>query len=288
MRRVDVIAAVRDEEATLPRFVERVRALPLPDDVELGFVFVEDSSRDGTLPLLRALAAADPGIGFYSLEEGHGQGPAIVFGLARSRADAAILMDVDGSHPPEVIPRLIELHRQGAGVVQCVRRRLRARRLHRRIGTALFQRFASWWIRVDLAEQSIYYRLVSRSFADRLVDDPRTWRFLRFPLPREPGALATIEVDSVERETGQSKYGTLRLVRLALDAMLSLMPPDRVALALAGAALSIGLAIGSGLWPVALVVVAGTGLLARRYRALRRADGLDRIRVRESANVPAA
>jgi glycosyltransferase involved in cell wall biosynthesis len=286
MRRIDVIAAVRDEEATLPRFVARVRALALPDDVELGFVFVEDSSRDGTLEGLRALAAADPMLGFYSLEEGFGQGPAIVYGLARSRAEAAILMDVDGSHPPEAIPQMIEAHLGGAGVVQCVRRTLRARRLHRRIGTALFQRLASAWVRVDLAEQAVYYRLVSRRHADRLVADPRTWRFLRFPLPREPGELATVEVDSVERETDRSKYGPLRLIGLAVDAVLSLMPRDRVRLALGLAAAVTVLAIALGAWGLALVVVAGTLLLARRHRRLRRADLLERMRAREWANVP--
>ena len=118
-------------------------------------------------------------------------------------------MDADGSHPPEVIPQIIALHLEGAGVVQCVRRTLSERRAYRRLGTSLFQNLASWLAQVDLAEQSIYYRLISKEFAEQLTSDPRYWRFLRFPLPRGPGELARLEIDTTERMHDQSKYGPM-------------------------------------------------------------------------------
>ncbi len=94
MTRIDIVTAVRSEEASIPSFVERVRALPRPPDVEIGLLFVEDSSDDGTAPLLRKLAAEDPTIRYWCLERGFGHCPAIVFELAQSTADAIVMLDL--------------------------------------------------------------------------------------------------------------------------------------------------------------------------------------------------
>jgi glycosyltransferase involved in cell wall biosynthesis len=285
MHRIEIVAAIRNEEKSLPLFVERVRALPLPSDVELRLTFVEDSSTDGTMGVLRDLAISDVGIGYYSLEEGFGQGPAIIFGLSRSRSDAAILMDADGSHPPEEIPRMIELHLAGASVIQCVRRNLAGRPAYRRIGTSTFQILASWLAQFDLAEQSIYYRLVSKAIAEQLVAEPRYWRFLRFPLPREPGELVKLEIDTTERTHDESKYGPMRLAGVAVDAVLSLMSPGRLWTGLGIVALVAALLFEIGGWPISLLLALAGIWIVRQHRLMRSADLLSRMRVRESANV---
>ena len=284
---VEVIAAIRDEEESLVRFVQSVRALGLPEGVELCLTFVEDSSRDGSLEVLRDLSTRYPEVAYYSLERGFGQGPAIVFGMSRRRGDVTILMDADGSHPPEVIPRMIELHLEGAAVVQCIRRELLDRPVYREWGAAAFQTLAGWLVQVDLAEQSIYYRLVSAAYADQLVSEPRYWRFLRFPLPRASGELALLEIDTRERERGESKYGPMRLARLAIDAVLSLMSPFRARIGLLALGLLGLVSVVAGAWPVLLLLVPIAIWLVHRYRELRSGHLLKLMKVRESANVDA-
>lgn len=282
---IEIIAAVRNEERSLPVFIERVRALSLPDGVELRMTFIEDSSTDRTLEILRDVSVAGSDIGYYSLERGYGQGPAIIFGLSRCVSDAAILMDADGSHPPEEIPRMVALHLEGASVVQCVRRTLAERRAYRKLGTSLFQTVAGWLTQVDLAEQSIYYRLVSSDIAKQLVADPRYWRFLRFPLPREPGALAKLPIDTTERTQDESKYGLSRLARLAVDAVLSMMSPGRGWAGAAVVSLCAAGFLALGAWPISAALALALVTIARRYRQLRSTDLLAHMRVRESANV---
>lgn len=283
---IEIISAIRNEEKSLPLFVERIRALTLPEGVELRITFIEDSSTDGTRDILRDLSATHADIGFYSLEQAFGQGPAIIFGLSRSTSDAAILMDADGSHPPEVIPEMIALHLRGAGVVQCVRRTLTDRPVYRRLATTIFQTLASWIVRVDLAEQSVFYRLVSPRFAEDLVSDPRYWRFLRFPLPSTPGELARLEIDTAERTHDESKYGPFRLLGLAIDAILSLVSPVRMWAGVGIVALGAVALIRLGAWPVAIVLALAVVAAGRRYHQLRSLRLLDRMEVRESANVP--
>lgn len=288
MTRVDVIVAVRNEEQSIPVFLQRIAALDLPQGVDLKVTFVEDSSTDGTRPLLRSLARDDPTVSYYTVAPGLGQGPAVIFGLSRSTADAMIMMDVDGSHPVEVIPEMIRGFLEGAQVVQCVRKTLANRKAYRRVGAAGFQCAGRLLMGTHTAEQNIFYRLVSANVARRLLREPRYWRWLRFPLPeRPPGALRKIYVETEERCLGQSKYGFGRLVNLAVDAVLSVISRARFALLLVGSALCAVFLVRLGLWPVSLGIAAALVWVLARYMGLHRGDLLERMRVVESGNAPA-
>ena len=280
--RVDVIVAVRDEAAALPHFLGQIDALVLPADVDLRVLFVEDSSTDGTRALLRKLARPDSRIGYISLVKGFGQGLAVSFGLSRSRADAMIMMDGDGSHPVAAIPEMIAAFRAGAEVVQCVRRSLANREAHRRWATIAYQSVAGWLIGSDPAEQNIFYRLVSAEFARRLLTQPRHLSYLRFPLPRRPGALKTIPVDTPERQHGASKYPPLRLAQLASDAILSQIPTGRLVAFAALAGLAAVLALGAGIPALAGAIGGGLALAL-----LRSGGGWSRMQILESANLDA-
>jgi glycosyltransferase involved in cell wall biosynthesis len=289
MTRVDVIVAVRDEEQSIPVFLDRIAALQLPEDVDLRVIFVEDSSTDGTRPLLRRLAGENPHVGYYTVAPGLGQGAAVVFGLSHSTADAMIMLDVDGSHPVEAIPEMIRGFLDGAQVVQCVRRTLANRKLYRRIGAASYQRLAHLLTGVDPSEQNIFYRLVSADVTRWLLQQPRYWHYLRFPLPRRPeGALRKVYVDTYERTLGESKYGFGRLVNLAVDGVVSQMSGWRAALLLASLSLITIVLANSRLWPVAALLSVGIGWVIRRCIGLRRPDMLRRLHVLESGNATAS
>ncbi|NRA02980.1 MAG: glycosyltransferase [Myxococcales bacterium] len=280
MTRVDVLVAVRDEEANIPVFLEQIEALELPPEVALRVIFIEDSSTDRTLALLRGIAATNPAVGYCSLARSFGQGVALSYGLYRSRADASIMMDVDGSHPPGAIPEMIRRFLNGARVVQCMRRTLASRKRYRRLGAGLFHVLSRGIFGVDLRTQNIFYRLISAEVARQFLATPRYWRYLRFPLPKTPpNAVQLIQVDTVERTRGESKYGPLRLAGLALDGVLSMARPARlVLLGTLAAVLAVG-ALGLGLWPVALLVALGLAGLGGRYAAMGGTGLLARIEV---------
>jgi glycosyltransferase involved in cell wall biosynthesis len=288
MPSVDVIVAVRNEEQNLPIFVEKLFALAFPPDVDVKVVFIEDSSTDGTRPMLRRLASEDPRVGYYMLARGFGQGPAIVFGLSRSTADAMIMMDADGGHPLEVLPEMVRHYLDGARVVQCVRNTLVNRKAYRDIGAATFQLFARSVTGVNTHEQNIFFRLVSADVAREIIRQPRYWRWLRFPLPRRAGDLRKISVDSQERVLGESKYDFRRLVNLAIDGILSLIPPARFAVILVLVGIAASVLAWNGVWLLALLAVGGVAWVVNRYRQLQRGEVLQQMQVVECANVRGA
>lgn len=284
MIRIDVVVAVRNEEETLEPFLRKIAALSLPTGVELKVIFVEDSSTDRTRSLLHELARSNRSVTCYMLARGFGQSPAIAFGLSRSTADAVVMMDVDGSHPVDVIPDMVRAYLDGAEVVQCVRKSFANRKASRRIGAVLFHALVRFVTGISIEDQNMYFRLVSADVARHLWQTPRYSHYLRFPLPRHrPGAVRKLYVDTEERRLGQSQYNLWRLARLAADAILSLISPLRFVLITAVAAACAFALLASGWRLVGLLIVAAAAWAVNRYRSLLRPI-LPLMRIEQSGN----
>ena len=76
---------------------------------------------DRSLDLLRALAAAEPGVSRWRSRSRCGQQAALLAGLDHSDADAVVMLDSDLQHPPSVDPQPVARHEQGFDVVYTVR-----------------------------------------------------------------------------------------------------------------------------------------------------------------------
>jgi glycosyltransferase involved in cell wall biosynthesis len=284
VKRIDLVVAVRDEEEAIPLFVDEVRRLRLPVGSDLSMLFVEDSSRDGTRGVLRRLAGKHSGVAYYAVKNDFGQGPAIVFGVARSTGDAVITMDVDGTHPVSAIPVMVERFLQGHDIVQCVRKTPPEREAYRNLGATAFHFLARLVTGLDTREQNIYFRLMSANAASELLNHPRYWHFLRLPLPRTPGRFSFLEVDTVERSVGRSKYNPVRLAKVAVDAVLSLLPRTRM-IVWTGIALILAWflsLLGSPRLALGMILIQAT--LVLRYLSLEKPDLLNRMTILEYAD----
>jgi dolichol-phosphate mannosyltransferase len=282
MTRVDIIVPVRNEAENIPKFVVAVESLALPDDIALGILFIEDGSTDSTVAALRHLAKENSHVRYYSMANGFGEGPAVMFGLSRSHADAMIMMEVE-SHPPKLIPLMIRAFQDGAQVVQCVRDSYTGREPYRDIGSAVFAQSVRLLTGLTYSKQNVYYRLMSRAFARRVLASSRYWRLLRFPLPDEAsGALRIIHADMTERTAGTSQYTLRRLLGIAVDGILALISGTRmIGLSMVGAGIAGALVLVHLVIP-AVLVMGGVLLLWGRFVWLRRVSYLDKLVIAES------
>jgi glycosyltransferase involved in cell wall biosynthesis len=115
--RLSVVVPGLNEERSIPVLVERLR--PVLDGLDLDWevIFVDDGSTDGTMALLKELHARDLRFKAVSLSRNFGKEIAAAAGLTYAEGDAAVLMDADLQHPPEVIGDLVQHWRQGADMV---------------------------------------------------------------------------------------------------------------------------------------------------------------------------
>jgi len=107
---VSVILPTFNERAALTALHPRLVAALRPYEAEI--VVVDDRSPDGTGSFVQSLAPA----GLYRLVERPsraGLASAVVEGIRTARGEVIVVMDADGSHPPESLPDLIEPIRSG-------------------------------------------------------------------------------------------------------------------------------------------------------------------------------
>ncbi|MFH9299318.1 glycosyltransferase [Streptomyces sp. NPDC017520] len=191
---------------------------PLGDSFEI--CYVDDGSRDRTRLLLSALAARDPRVHYTAFSRNFGKEAAMLAGLRMSRGEAVVIMDADLQHPPELIPRLLELHRHGYD--QVIPRRDRAGEgMLRSTLSHTYYALVRRCMDVELIDGSGDFRLLSRRAVESVLSLPESNRFSK-------GIFSWIGFDTVtfryrnsERVAGRSKWGSRRLLNYGIDGLLS-------------------------------------------------------------------
>jgi dolichol-phosphate mannosyltransferase len=216
---VSLVIPVHDEAqglgANLPYLLERAAT----EGVVFEAVVVDDGSRDETAATLAALAAADPRIRPLYFTRNFGKEAAIAAGLDHARGAAAVVLDSDRQHPPELIPAMIECWRQGFPVVETVKRDRGDADRGGGVPAHLFYRLFSGASGIDLANQTDF-KLLDRSVIDALARLPERHRFFRGLVAWMGYPAARLPFDVPPRVGGTTRWPLARLVRYAVDAMM--------------------------------------------------------------------
>jgi dolichol-phosphate mannosyltransferase len=248
VHKLSVLCPAFEEEAVLPRFHAELGAVldRLGPGYESEIIYVDDGSRDGTLAVLRRLAAADPRVRYLSLSRNFGHQAAITAGLEHAAGDAVITLDSDLQHPPALIPTLLEKWHEGHDVVMTLREEDPDvgpfKRLTSRAFFGLMRRLSETEMRVAASD----YRLLSRRAVDALLRFPETHRFLRGMVHWLGYPTAAVRFQVASRGAGVSKFTFRRLAAFAADALLSFSKvPLRLSLFLGLVFIVLGFGCGS-------------------------------------------
>ena len=227
---IGIVVPCYNEAEVIRLFYEELTAiLSSITSIEYRIIFVDDGSVDETLEILNELARSDGAIEIRSLSRNFGHQVALSAGLDAAvgsnteceRFDAVIMMDADTQHPPELIPRFVEAWRSGADVVSAVRKATENASRWKSFSSQSF-----YWLINRLSETHIEpgaadFCLLSARACKALCSMPERHRFLRGMVSWIGFRREYIPFEAPPRPAGESKYTTLRMMRLALDATFS-------------------------------------------------------------------
>jgi polyisoprenyl-phosphate glycosyltransferase len=234
--RLSIAIPIHNEELVLPELL--FRTLTVLDGIPGGpheLLFVDDGSTDRTITILEEAAQRDPRILAISLSRNFGHQAALTAALDHVTGDATVLMDGDLQDSPEAIPRFLEKFSEGYDVVYA-KRTGRKESWPLRLAYYVFYRLLAQLSDLRLPLDAGDFALLSRRVVGHLQRFKEHHRYLRGLRTWVGLRQIGIVVERSERHSGSSKYGVLRLFKLASDGIFAFSIVPIRAAAILGAA----------------------------------------------------
>jgi glycosyltransferase involved in cell wall biosynthesis len=196
---VSIVIPVFNEAHVLGEVIEKVRALDL---AQAEIIVIDDGSTDGS-----AEVALHAGASVIRHPYNIGNGAAVKSGIRASRGELIVLMDGDGQHKPEDIPKLIAAAPDYHMVVGA-RAKGSKLRLHRYAANLVYNLLASYVTQFKVQDLTSGFRLLNRRDAVRFIDLlPNTFSYpttLTLAFLRSGLTLKYVPIQTLYR-SGQSK-----------------------------------------------------------------------------------
>ena len=226
MTLISILIPCLNEEENIRRCHARVAAvLDGLEDVEAEIIFTDNHSTDLTFAILREIAEEDPRVRVFRFSRNVGYQASVMFAYKAARGDCAIQLDSDLQDPPELIPTMLDLWRQGNQVVYGIRRSLPDGPV-----VAALRRGFYWFIdRVsadDLPRNAGEFRLTDRVILDQIRRSEDCSPYMRGMISAMGFRQVGFDYDRAARAAGQSKFPFRAMLGLAVDGLVnhSLLP----------------------------------------------------------------
>lgn len=244
MSTLSLIVPVYNEAAQIGHNLRRILTTAADSGCTLELLAIDDGSQDDSLVELYRAAATDPRIQVLAFTRNFGKEAAIQAGLAQAQGAAAIVIDADLQHPPELIPRMVELWQQGLPVVEAVKAHRGAESwLKRRLAVSFYSLFNSL-AGMDIRQHSDF-KLLDRVVINHYLALPERQRFFRGLIHWSGYASARLPFEVAEQPERSSRWGSVKLLRYALNNLISFSSlPLHLVTLLGTLSLLVGVVIG--------------------------------------------
>ena len=196
---ISIVIPVLNEAANLAPLLAKIQALKL---ARVEIIVVDDGSIDNS-----AEVALNAGASVIRHPYNIGNGAAVKSGIRAARGELIVLMDGDGQHQPEDIPKLLAAAPDYHMVVGA-RAKGSKLRLHRYAANLVYNLLASYVTKFKVQDLTSGFRLLNRRDAVRFIDLlPNTFSYpttLTLAFLRSGLTLKYVPIQTLYR-SGQSK-----------------------------------------------------------------------------------
>jgi glycosyltransferase involved in cell wall biosynthesis len=218
---LSLIIPVYNEELGIPMLLDALSSVLSRTGCGYEILFVNDGSTDRTLEVLAERAWRDPAIKVISFGRNFGHQTAITAGLDLADGDAVIIMDADLQDPPELIPEMVRLFREGYDIVTPQRISRRSDSLMKRLTAHAFYKIMRTFVDRRMLPEVGDFRLLSAG-AVRVIRSMREChRFMRGMVASLGLREVTVPFDRGKRVAGETKYPFRKMLLFSWTAITS-------------------------------------------------------------------
>ena len=218
---ISIVIPMYNEVENVHLFYDHLKASlkSLPYSFEI--LFVDDGSSDGTYQAIQRLQKHDRQIKAISFSRNFGHQAALSAGLQFATGDAVITMDGDLQHPPSLIPTLIEKWQEGNQVVFTIRESTADESFFKKLTSKLFYRIMKASSQTPVQPFGADFRLLDKAVVASLKTLEERDRFLRGLIGWLGFSSVGVSFTADARAAGTSQYSTRKMMKFALDGILS-------------------------------------------------------------------
>ena len=221
--KIAIIIPVFCEEKNLQALYARIQGvISKLSKYQWTYIFINDASTDRSFDVISTLAEGDSRIVAIDFSRNFGKEIALSAGARYAKnAQAVICMDADLQHPPELIPKMIELWESGAQIVATVRTGIDQQPFLRKLGSKIYYWLMARISGLDMVSQTTDFRLYDQDVIkvfNTMTERNRLFRGIMDWLGFEK---AYLPFHAEARLAGVATYSYKKLWNLAVNSLMA-------------------------------------------------------------------
>ncbi len=219
---VSIIVPCYNEQEALPLFYDEIYKVCQENQIEYELIFVNDGSLDETLKELKELSRKDSNVIYLSFSRNFGKEAAMFAGFCNASGDYVAVMDADLQDPPSLLPKMLEILKDGDYDSVATRR-------ISRIGEPPIR---SWFAKrfyqlinkisdVEIMDGARDFRLMRRSMVDAITSINEYNRFSKGIFGWVGFQTYWMPYENIERIAGETKWNFWKLTKYAIDGIIN-------------------------------------------------------------------
>lgn len=222
--KLSLVIPCYDEQDNVEKFFYTVNRVFDGKIEDYEFVFINDGSNDNTYANLKSLFEKyeNSNIQVLSFSRNFGKESAIYAGLSKSKGDMACIIDADLQQRPEVVLEMLDVMNSDS-TLDCVAAYQEKRKENRVIAAfkKSFYRIINRMSEIDFVNGASDFRLMKRNMVDAILEMSEYHRFSKGIFSWVGFNTKYVPYTVAQRESGESKWNFRKLMKYAMDGIIS-------------------------------------------------------------------
>lgn len=218
---LSIVIPVMNEQENVKPLYDRLKETLNKITPSHEIIYVDDGSHDKTVEEVMRLRSLDDTVKLVSFSRNFGHEMANSAGFRKATGEAVVIIDGDLQDPPELIEDMYQKFKEGYDVVYAKRKSRKKESFFKKFTSKMFYRVLKFMSDVELPLDTGDFRLLSRRVINEINKMDEHNRFFRGITHWVGFNVTCVEFNRDGRHAGETKYNYFKLMRLAIDAILS-------------------------------------------------------------------
>lgn len=225
MQSLSIIVPCFNEAKNIAHFYSAMMSEKWRDFVsDYEMIFVDDGSTDSTIDEILRLQKRDKNVRLIKFSRNFGKESAMLAGLKASLKSLVTLMDCDLQDPPNLLARMLEIHKANNGNIKMIvakRANRNGEGRWRAFFSEIFYKVNNALSPVKIISGVRDFRLMEREVVNAILQMNEYHRFSKAIFEFVGFEKQYLEYEYVARESGESKWSFVKLLRYGLGGIIS-------------------------------------------------------------------